>query len=307
MSRRVVPAWAGLRAFEAAMRLGSFAAAAAELGVTPGAVSQSVRGLEDRIGVALFTRRPQSLVPTRAARDLLPVLTEAFDAVDAAIRRIQAPAAAAATPLRVAAPAGFAAGWLVGRLDRFQQRAPDIALTVTATERLIEPGEGPEAEAIDACIRFGRAGWSGRLACDFLFADRRLPVCSPKYALAHPLVPGGADPLAGHTLLETLTAPADWSDWAVFSGAPLAGTRRLSFGDERLAMEAAAGGLGIALCDRALVAEAMIAGRLVAPLEPLEMVRGTAWFLVYPAAAAGAETIAAFRRWLLEECGGSLP
>lgn len=307
MGKRVLPALAGLRAFEAAARLGSFAAAATELGVTAGAVSQSVRALEDRVGVALFVRRPQSLAPTKAARELLPVLTEAFDTVDAALRRIQAPAAMAAMPLRVAAPAGFAAGWLLGRLDRFQQRAPEIALTVTATERLIEPGEGPEAEAIDACIRFGRAGWHGRLACDFLFADRRLPVCSRKYALAHPLAAGGADPLAGHTLLETLAAPEDWTDWARFSAAPLAGVRRLSFGDERLAMEAAASGLGIALCDRALVAEAMIAGRLVAPLEPLEMVRGTAWFLVYPLAAAGTEPIASFRLWLLEECGGSLP
>lgn len=306
MAKRVLPGQTGLRAFEAAARLGSFAAAAVELGVTAGAVSQSVRALEDRIGVALFVRRPQSLAPTKAARALLPVLTEAFDTVDAALRRIQAPAAMAAKPLRVAAPAGFAVGWLLGRLDRFQQRAADIVLTVTATERLIEPGEGPETEAIDASIRFGRAGWNGRLACDFLFADRRLPVCSPKYALAHPLAAGPAGPLAGHTLLETLTAPEDWADWVRFSGTPLAGVRRLSFGDERLAMEAAAGGLGVALCDRALIAEAMIAGRLVAPLGPREMVRGTAWFLVYPLAAAGAEPIAAFRLWLLEECGGGV-
>ena len=72
--------------------------ARAELGVTAGAVSQSVRALEYRIGAALFVRRPQSLAPTRAACELLPVLTEAFDAVDAALRRIQAPAATAAQP-----------------------------------------------------------------------------------------------------------------------------------------------------------------------------------------------------------------
>ena len=114
MARRPLPPLNGLRAFEAAARLGSFAAAAAELGVTPGAVSQQVRALEARLGVALFARRPQSLAPTEAARALLPALSEALDGIAAAVRRL-ASEAAAALPLRVAAPAGFAAGFLLPR------------------------------------------------------------------------------------------------------------------------------------------------------------------------------------------------
>src|SRR5258708_38188012 len=165
MAGRRLPPLNGLRAFEAAARRVSFVAAAEELAVTAGAVSQRVRGLEERIGAALFERRPQALAPTKAARELLPVLTEAFDAIDAAVRRARAPAAA--MPLRVACPAGFAAGWLLPRLDRFHQRAPSVVLTLTATERLIEPGDGDGAA--DAAIRFGRAGWSARVGCDFLF------------------------------------------------------------------------------------------------------------------------------------------
>src|SRR5229473_2428545 len=266
MAGRRLPPLNGLRAFEAAARRGSFVAAAEELGVTAGAVSQRVRGLEERIGAALFERRPQALAPTKAARELLPVLTEAFDAIDAAVRRARAPAAA--MPLRVACPAGFAAGWLLPRLERFQRREPGIALILTATERLVEPGQ---SGATDACIRFGRAGWSGHLACD--------------------------------TLLEALSAPEDWPDWLLATSAPAAGTQRLSFGDERLALEAALRGLGIALADRALAAEPLAAGRLVAPLEPREMLRGTAWFLLYPADAAScAAPVAALRGWLLGEC-----
>jgi LysR family transcriptional regulator, glycine cleavage system transcriptional activator len=295
MAKRNLSSLNGLRAFEAAARLGSLVAAAEELGVTAGAVSQQVRALEDRLGLALFARRPQSLLPTPAGRALLPVLSEAFDAIDAALRRLEAPAAA--LPLRVASPAGFAAGWLLPRLPRFQERAPAIALTLSATERLIEPGDGGDA-AVDAVIRFGRAGWSGSLGCDFLFADRRIPLCSPGYLVGHPLDAASADPFRGHVLLETLPSPDDWSDWARAVGAA-PGERRLSFGDDRLAMEAALAGLGMALLDRALVQEALATGRLVAPLEPREMLRGTAWFLVYRRPAGTA--VATFRAWLLNE------
>jgi DNA-binding transcriptional LysR family regulator len=222
MARRPPLPLNGLRAFEAAARLGSFAAAAAELGVTPGAVSQQVRALEARLGLPLFVRRPQSLAPTEAARALLPALTEALDGIAAAVRRL-ASEAAVTMPLRVASPAGFAAGFLLPRLDRFRQRAPGVALSLTATERLVEPGR----DAIDAAIRFGRAGWRGDLACDFLFADRRLPVCSPRYAQARPVASDAADPLAGHTLLESLAAPGDWSDWLGWSGLSAERAQRL--------------------------------------------------------------------------------
>lgn len=299
MPRRDLPPLNGLRAFEAAARLGSFVAAAGELGVTAGAVSQRVRALERRMGTALFDRQPHSLSATRAARELLPALTEAFDAIAAAARRAQAPSTAS-LPLRIVCPAGFAAGFMLPRLDRFHQRAPDIALTLTATERLVEPGDGDSAT--DAAIRFGRAGWSGRLACDFLFADRRIPVCSPQYLAGHPIGAPSPDPLAGHVLLEAMSAPDDWSDWATWQNAAARDARRLSFGDERLTMDAALRGLGVALADRALALDALAAGRLVAPLEPREMRRGTAWFLVYPATAAPvAPAVAAFRDWLIDE------
>lgn len=296
MAKRNLPSLNGLRAFEAAARLGSLVAAAAELSVTPGAISQQVRGLEERLGVRLFARRPQSLAPTDAARALLPVLTEAFDAIDASLRRLAA-SATAALPLRVACPAGFAAGWLLPRLPRFQERAPAIALTLSATEQLIEPGAGGDG-AVDAVIRFGRAGWDGRFGCDFLFVDRRIPLCSPSYLASHPLDAARPDALAGHVLLELLSGPEDWRDWSRLTGIAPVG-RSLSFGDERLVMEAALAGLGIALLDRALVAEMLAAGRLMAPLEPREMLRGTAWFLIYRAPPLAA--VAAFREWLLDE------
>lgn len=102
----------------------------------------------------------------------------------------------------------------------------------------------------------------------------------------------------GYLLLEGLSSPDDWPDRARAIGAA-PGERRLSFGDDRLAMEAALAGLGIALLDRALAQETLATGRLVAPLEPREMLRGTAWFLVYRLPARTA--VATFRDWLLDE------
>jgi len=126
-------------------------------------------------------------------------------------------------------------------------------------------------------------------------------VCSPAYLAGHPIDTAGADPLAGHALLEALSAPEDWRDWQRWTGAPARDARGLSFGDERLTMEAAERGLGLAMVDRALAADALAAARLMAPLEPLEMRRGTAWFLVYSAGARPSPAVAAFREWLLEE------
>src|SRR5579864_7539350 len=186
MARRNLPL-TGLRAFEAAARLGSFAAAAGELGVTAGAVSQSVRGLETHLQLALFERRPQALIPTPAARSLLPALSMSFDAIDAAVSALRTPSVAPAPPLHIVSPAGFAALWLLPRLDRFHASRPDTTIALSATERLVEPGAGSGDGTTDACIRFGRAGWSASLGCDFLFADRRIPVCSPSYLLTHPV------------------------------------------------------------------------------------------------------------------------
>jgi LysR family glycine cleavage system transcriptional activator len=295
MAKRDLPPLNSLRAFEAAARLGSFAAAAQELGVTAGAISQQMRGLEARLGLALFERRPQSLLATRAARELLPVVSAALDDIEAALRRLRV-GGKAGVPLRLASPAGFAAGWLLPRLQRFHRRAPGIALVLSATERLVMPGE---SDGVDAAIRFGRAGWDATLGCDFLFADRRIPVASPSYLQAMPMGAAAADPLFGHTLLEALPQRDDWADWLAWSGWPAAGARRLGFGDERLALEAALGGLGVALADRALVAEKLASGLLVAPFEPMEMLRGTAWFLVWR--ASDAALAAPLRQWLLDE------
>src|SRR5262245_52801098 len=117
---RAPPHLNALRAFEAAARHASFAAAAEELHVTPAAVGQLVRGLEQTLGVELF-RRSQAgaarLVLTEAAERALPDLQAGFDHLSSALARLKS--AQAHRALTVTVPPAFADKWLLARVERF--------------------------------------------------------------------------------------------------------------------------------------------------------------------------------------------
>ncbi len=291
LSPRKLPPLGGLRAFEAAARHGSFAAAAAELSVTPGAVSQQVKALEAALGVPLFERRPQSLTLTAAGRSYAAPLADAFDAIATATRRLAGPERR--TAVTVALPTLFAVGWLLPRLDRFHAAHPGIELRLRSSHREAEPG----TDGVDAAIRHGRAGW-GDAACVYLFNDALLPVCSPGYA------PARLPPLAGHTLLAAETAPDAWAEWCKDAGVADAPARRLHLGDDGLVLQAAVNGLGVGLVDRRLAEEPLREGRLVAASDRPPLLRGTAWYLVAAADRAAAPPVAALIGWLLAEAEG---
>src|SRR5690606_11512783 len=117
MARRLPPLNA-LRAFEAAARLGSFAAAARELRVTASAVSQHVLSLERYLGTRLFKRLPRGLVLTALGRTYLPELTAGFDRLAEATVRLRAGDVGGL--LTITALPAFALGWLLPRISRFQ-------------------------------------------------------------------------------------------------------------------------------------------------------------------------------------------
>jgi LysR family glycine cleavage system transcriptional activator len=290
---RKLPPLGGLRAFEAAARHGSIAGAAVELGVTPGAVSQQVKALEDHLGLALFERRPQSLALTAAGRRYASPLTDAFDAIAAATSRLDAPQRR--TVITVAMPTLFAVGWLMPRLDRFHAGHLAIELRLRSSHREAEPG----TEGVDAAIRHGRAGW-GAATCIYLFNDGLVPVCSPAYARAR------LPPLAGHTVLVAETAADAWAAWCAATGTEDQPAQRLVFGDDGLVIQAALNGLGVGLVDRRLAEEPLREGRLVAAAEVAPLVRGTAWYLVAAADRAGDPPFAAFAGWLLAEAEGPM-
>lgn len=297
MQRRLPPLNA-LRAFEAAARLGGFAAAAGELGVTAGAVSQQVQLLEARLGRRLFQRGPRSLSLTGDGRALLPVLTEALDSVEAGIARTLFPQPR--VTLSVFAQTSFALGWMLPRLPRFQREQPDIELRLSTGIDAPELRGGP-----DAAVLHGRGPWP-ELATHLLFPDRLVPVCAPSWLAAH----GTPEPrqLAEETLLISDTAPDDWDEWFAHAGLRgLAPQRPLRFGSSLLPPQAALHGLGVALADLSLVAPELDAGRLVnaaSGVSPLR--RGTGWHLAHLPARGQEAPLTALRDWLLGEASPAL-
>lgn len=292
MSRRL-PSLNALRAFEAAARQGSFAKAAEELHVTPAAVSQQIKQLEDYLDVSLF-RRGKILALSDAAVATLPLITEAFDQLERAVSRLRA--GLEQGPLVVSAPPVFAARWLVPRLEDFQERHPDIELRLLATRRLVDFA----LEDVDLAIRFGPGPYPG-LRVEHLMPESIVAVSAPSLAagISRP------EDLLSRTLLEDEWHTGagvfpDWESWLAALGvAPGAPLRIRRFGDVSLAIHAALAGLGVTLAWRSLVADDLASGRLIQLLDhtvPTSM----GFHLVTPANRLGLGKVAAFRDWLLE-------
>ena len=129
---RALPSLNGVKAFEAAARRGGFAGAAEELNVTPAAISQQIKQLEDQLGCELFRRSNRNLVLTDEGQACLPGLAEAFERIVQALEQIDA--AGQAGPLTVSVAPSFAAKWLMPRLSKFQQLHPAIDVRVIPTD-----------------------------------------------------------------------------------------------------------------------------------------------------------------------------
>jgi LysR family glycine cleavage system transcriptional activator len=295
--RRSLPPLNALRAFEAAARLSSFKDAAAELGVTHGAISRHVRLLEEWLGPpALFRRlnRRVELTPTGAA--LLTETAPALDRLSAAVDRHQARGGKAAPAiLRVNALATFSLRWLLPRLAQFRDLHPEIEVRLSTA---IEPVDALR-EPYDLIIRGGPDTFYG-FTCRLFLTERRLPVGSP--ALLERLPLSDIADLRRHTLLHASTMPRLWSDWLVAAGAPdLEPAGSLTLDHFYLALQAALDGLGIAMGPTALVADDLAAGRLVAPF-PSPSLPARNYHAYLPDARAGDPAVAAFCGWL-EEVG----
>lgn len=152
MTRRRLPPLATLRAFEAAGGLSSFKQAAGELAVTATAISHQIRALELWLGCSLFERRARRVELTAAGRELLPVVRDGFDALAAAIDRVQH--ADRGPSVTVSTTRAFAAEWLLPRLPSLQAQHQAIDLRISATDEVVDLASG----AVDIAIRYARSG-----------------------------------------------------------------------------------------------------------------------------------------------------
>jgi LysR family transcriptional regulator of beta-lactamase len=275
-----------LRAFEAAARHLSFTNAAIELRVTPAALSQQVKALEDRLGFPLFSRLPRGLALTDEGRAMLPVLTRSFDEIALLLERL---AGSTEAVLSVGVVGTFAVAWLLPRLDTFRAAHPEIDVRVSTNNNRVDIAE----EGLDFAIRFGDGAWHGTEA-ERLMAAPVSPLCAPAIAarLSRP------EDLFGETLLRSYRID-DWTCWFAAAGLKAPVLRGPMFDSSRLMVDAAIGGLGVALVPRDLFAAELDAGRLARPFA-IDADIGGYWLTRLKSKPLSAE-MEAFRDWLLAE------
>jgi LysR family transcriptional regulator, glycine cleavage system transcriptional activator len=296
MKRTLLPLNA-LRVFEAAARHLSFTRAADELAVTPAAVGQHIRALEDLLGVVLFKRTARALQLTPEASRALPALREGFLRFEDAVNSMQA--AQNSNVLTISVTASFASKWLVPRLDRFMEGKPDMQVRVLATDKLADFTQ----ENIDLAVRYG-AGNYPEVVTEKLMDETVQAVAAP--ALAKKL--SRLADLATATLIhdDSLLDDPDGSSWDMWLQAAKIdvgnSTKGLRFNMSGLAIEAAIAGKGVALAKAHLAAADIAAGRL-APLFGKAGGRAVsfAYWMVAPEPQWRQKKVKAFVDWLKSE------
>ena len=290
-----LPSLNGLRAFEAAARNGSVKDAAGELYVTPGAVSQQIKTLEEALGTPLFRRVNRGLQLNEAGAALYPVLRDSFQSMAGALDRLKMRGQAG--PLTVSVMPSFALKWLVPRLGRFRERHPEIDVRLSASMHLVDFGR----EDVDIGIRIGQGNYPG-LRSHLLMREKLYVVCSPKLLDGHPPL-RRPEHLRHHTLVHD-ESPRQWQLCLKLHGIEgLDASRGPVFNDAAMVVEAAIKGQGVALARGELVTQDLAEGRLVQPFD-LSMPNDFATYLVYPEAVADWPKVAAFRDWIIAEAEG---
>jgi LysR family glycine cleavage system transcriptional activator len=297
---RKLPPLNALRSFEVAARCSSFTKAAAELLVTPAAVGQQVRQLEDFMGVRLFRRESRVLVLTPAGEACLPGIREGFAQLAAAVG--QAKPQTKVGRLTVSVAPSFAAKWLLPRLSDFEARHPDIDVHVDASMPLVDLNEGN----VDVAIRYGSGQYPG-LRVERLLGEEIIPVCSPALRdgdrpLARP------EDLVEHALLHDDSPDNDpscptWPMWLRAAGVQgVDAIRGPHFSQSSLVLEAAVLGRGVALAKATIAAADLAAGKVVRLFE-MSVPLAFAYYLVSPESASQSPKVHAFRQWLFEQVG----
>ncbi|MBS0242853.1 MAG: LysR family transcriptional regulator [Proteobacteria bacterium] len=293
-----LPPLVEIRAFEAAARHLSFKKAAAELGVTPTAISHQIRLLELHCGCSLFRRRPRPLALTEEGARLLPIFRDGLAAFADAIQSVRR--TVDTQPLRITTTNAFASRWLVPRLPAWRRLRPDAPLDVIGTDGVIDLQSG---EA-DIAIRYAREAPVDGIS-ELLLADRFFPVCSP--ALAHAGMTSAAA-LERKVLVHSYWSPSDdkaptWKRWLSAAAErerrnvpELSAMDHLSFREELHAIEAVISGQGIGLFSDVLVAAELASGALVKALDL--SLPGYRFYIVHKVGHPRERLIRAFTDWL---------
>ncbi|MBB3060322.1 transcriptional regulator GcvA [Microbulbifer rhizosphaerae] len=291
-----------LRAFEASARHQSFSAASAELNVTPAAVGQLVRTLEEWLGTPLFHRATSGrvrLLPTETAERALPDIRAGFDRLALGLERLKEGSASGV--LTVTVSPAFAAKWLLPRLDSFQVAWPDTDVRLDTSLKPVDF----VAQGIDIGVRYGVGSWPGLMA-EKLMEEEVYPVCSPKLLREHRRLQKPND-LARETLIHDLSMDGQagfptWDAWLGKAGVTEVATARgMKINNSAAVLQAAIEGQGVALARSVMAHDDLATERLVRPFPEITFASPLAYYVVYRAECSSLPKLVAFRDWLLKE------
>ncbi|MBE9636460.1 LysR substrate-binding domain-containing protein [Salipiger mangrovisoli] len=298
MSTRSVrlPPLNSLRVFSSVMKHGSFRAAADELLVTPQAVSQQIKLLEDMLQVELFQRKGRVIEPTEQAILFSHFVRAGFDEFTEGVRRVTN--ATYRNRININVSPYFATRYLMERLEHFRERMPGADLRLTTMVELPDFA----ADEVDASIQWGFGRWKD-VDVTLLVHDPKIICCAPELAAK---VKTPAD-LVNHTLLHPVLARSHWQRVLSHLGVPSReAAGEIEFQDAATMRRGTISGLGIGLVSRIDALDDLESGKLVAPLGLdilADMPEGDipGFYLVLPKAHRRVKTIAAFCDWIASE------
>jgi LysR family glycine cleavage system transcriptional activator len=292
--RHTLPPLNAVKAFEAVARLGSLTLAAAELNVTPSAVSQQIRLLEEHVGKKLFVADKKGLTLTAFSSKSFPQIREAIALIGSAFR----PDEALNARVAISTLPAMASRWLNSKLSIFMAAHEELELYIDCSPKLVDFSE----ESFDMALRFGRGNY-GPLSIDPLFKERFQAVCAPqlKTLMEERIKSRDFDAInficdVGMTAGEHVT----WKDWLERRGmADYTPEKRMVCTDANMSIDAAVNGMGLLLGRHVLVTDLIEQGALVAlDEEPFETALG--YFLVYPSFSRLTPPARELRHWILQ-------
>ena len=283
-----LPSPGALRTFESAARLGSFKQAAAELSVTPTAVSHQIRTLEDALGVQLFARHARRIELTEIGSALAPAFTRGFQEMKTALDEVLT----TDPVITVSTTAAFALLKLVPELPSFYAQAPGMRVRI---ETATHPIDLRHDRNVDVALRYGSGPYPG------LFA---LPLVEEEFgAYAAPKRIVKDARLSGATLLETdwqqpVLRDVNWPAWFAHAELKIDDVARIiRFDEEHFVLQAAIAGQGVALASSVLASD-MVARELLAPVRPEVQLKGSAYTALCLEETSRSRKVSTFLEWL---------
>ena len=291
MRHAYTPSFHELQAFVASAESGSATQAATTLGLTQSAVSRSINTLEARLGVKLFHRVRRRLVLSDAGRALLRGAARLLADLDQTALTVMS-FGGHRDVLRLAALPTFGAVWLMPRLARFAEVAPEVTFDMATTLAPIAFDQGP----FDFAVIRGR-----QRPGDVVLAEERLVVVAAPQLLPEKGKPLADKDLARLPLLQQATRPNLWRDWFLDAGLdPITIARGARFEQFGMVLAAARAGMGVALVPEVLVTDEIARGELRLA-STRSMLTDTPYILTYPPRSEDVAAFRTFRDWLVRQ------